>query len=87
MSQIHWLTSQNTGHSSLEHAMLISIELSRARIRDIEDRLAARHPAIRADAVRRSRQEAATEAVRLSPPAAVYEICHPIRRLLARARA
>jgi hypothetical protein len=65
--------------------MLLSIELSRERIRDMERRLVERHPDLWPDSARRRRQEAATEAVRLSPRPAVREIGHPIRRLLARA--
>ncbi|HEX6468359.1 MAG TPA: hypothetical protein VF069_04635 [Streptosporangiaceae bacterium] len=42
--------------------MLLSIELSRERIRDMESRLAQLYPAARVDAVRRSRREAAAEA-------------------------
>jgi hypothetical protein len=68
----------------MEHKMLLSIELSRERIRDMESRLVERHPALWADAARRGRQEAATEAVRLSPSPAIREIGHPLRRLLAR---
>lgn len=64
---------------------MLSIELSRERIRDLESRLVERHPAIWADADRRNRQEAAAEALWLSPRAAVREIGHPIRRLLGRA--
>ena len=63
---------------------MISIELSRERIRDMERRLVERHPAIRAEVARRDREEAAAEAVRLSSLATVREIGHPIRRLLAR---
>jgi hypothetical protein len=84
MSHVLRLTSQNPGHSSMEQMMLLSIELSRERIRDMEHRLVERHPAMRADIARRSRQEAAAEAVSLSPVTAIREICHPIRRLLAR---
>jgi hypothetical protein len=36
-------TEQNFSHSAREHKMLISIELSRERIRDIERRAAHRH--------------------------------------------
>jgi len=84
MSHVRPLTSQNSDHSSMEKKMLISIELSRERIRDMERRLVERHPAIRAEVARRDRQEAAAEAVRLSPRTAVREIGHPIRWLLAR---
>jgi hypothetical protein len=85
MIQVRRLNSQNPGQSSMEHTMLLSIELSRERMRDIERRLVERHPAIRADAARRGRQEAAAEAICLSPRSAIREIGHPIRRLLARA--
>lgn len=61
-SQIHRLISQKTGQSSMEHTMLLSIELSRERIRDMENRLAERHPATRAEIARRGRQEARAEA-------------------------
>ena len=64
--------------------MLLSMELSRERMRDMENRLVERHPAIRADVARRGRQDAAAEAIRLSPLAAIREIGHPIHRLLAR---
>ncbi len=84
MSQVRRLTSQNPGHSSMEHTMLLSIELSRERIRDIESRLVELHPAARADAARRGRREAAAEALWLSPLAALRENAHPIARLLAR---
>jgi hypothetical protein len=62
MSQIRRLTSQHAGPSSMEYKMLLSIELSRERMRDIESRLVELHPAIRADVARRNRQEAAAEA-------------------------
>jgi hypothetical protein len=84
MTFVRRLTSQNHGHSRMEQTMLLSMELSRERIRDMERRLVERHPAMRADVAWRSRQEAAAEAVRLSPLAAIREIGHPIRRLLAR---
>jgi hypothetical protein len=87
MTHVRRLTSQNTGHFSMEQTMLLSIELSRERIRDMERRLVERHPAIRAEVARRGRQEAAAEAVRLSPRTAVREIGYPIRRLLGRADA
>jgi hypothetical protein len=87
MSMVLRLTSQNPGHFSTEQTMLLSIELSRERIRDMEHRLAQRHPAIRADVARRGSDEAAAEAIRLSPITAVREIGHPIRRLLARSGA
>jgi hypothetical protein len=84
MTRVRRLTSQNPGHFSMEQTMLLSIELSRERMRDMERRLVARHPAMRAEVERRGRQEAATEAVRLSSRTEVREIGHPIRRLLAR---
>jgi hypothetical protein len=62
MSQIHRLISQKSGHSSMEHTMLLSIELSRERIRDMENRLADLHPAMRAELARRGRKEARAEA-------------------------
>jgi hypothetical protein len=83
--EVHCLTSQNPGHHSMEKTMLLSIELAQERIRDMERRLAERHPAIRPDVARHSRQEAAAEAVRRSPVEAIREIGHPIRRLLGRA--
>jgi hypothetical protein len=84
MSHVRRLTSQNLDHSHMEQTMLLSMELSRERMRDMENRLVERHPAIRADVARRGRQDAAAEAIRLSPLAAILEIGHPIHRLLAR---
>ncbi len=84
MSHVPRLTSQNSGHSRMEQTMLLSMELSRERIRDMERRLVERHPAMRADVARRGRQEAAAEAVRRTPLTAIREIGCLIRRLLAR---
>jgi hypothetical protein len=74
MSQVHRLTSQNPGYSSMEQTMLLSIELSRERIRDIEDRLTKRHPALWVETARRGRREAAAEALWLSRLPAVLAI-------------
>jgi hypothetical protein len=62
MNRPHRIANRNSGHSRMEHMMLLSIELSRERIRDMESRLAELNPAARADAVRRSRRAAAAEA-------------------------
>ncbi|HEY7486319.1 MAG TPA: hypothetical protein VH912_17770 [Streptosporangiaceae bacterium] len=60
-------TSQISAHSHKERKVsLLSIELSRARIRDVAGRLTLRYPSPRGDAVRRTREDALTEAIRHS---------------------
>lgn len=59
-------TQQIPAHIHKERTVsLLSIELSRDRIRDIAGRLTVRYPSPRANAIRRAREDSLTRAIRL----------------------
>ena len=65
VSAVRSLTDQNFSHSARENKMLLSIELSRERIRDMERRYTGRHTVVPSDGGRRAGKSIMTRVSRL----------------------